>query len=118
MTLVQQVYAQAIMLSGVEEPRQGELLQVFCRSCVASLSARLRPGLTAEDCRADFVASAALYALAALSECDGLTQVEQLQVGDLTLKQNCSNTAAKCLKTQADLIMAPYTVDRFQFKGV
>ncbi len=118
MTLIQQTYAQAVILSGLEDPQQGQLLQFFCRSSVASLKARLRPGLVPEDCRADFVAAAALYALAALSESDRLASVEQLQLGDLTLKKKGKNTAAVCLRNQADMIMAPYCADRFSFRRV
>ncbi len=118
MTLVQQTYAQAVMLSGVEEAVQGQLLQVFCRSSVTSLTARLREGLTPEDCKADFVAAAALYALAALSDADELSGVEQVQMGDLTLRKSNSNTAARCLRNQAELIMTPYLQDQFGFRRV
>ncbi len=117
MTLVQQVYAQAVMLSGLEDALQSQLLQVFCRSSVVSLTARLRPGLTPDDCKADFVASAALFALAALSEADENAHLEQLQLGDLTLRPG-KNAAAKCLRNQARLMMSPYLADRFSFKGV
>ncbi len=117
MTLVQQVYTQAVLLSGVEDPAQGQLLQVFCRSAVNNLSARLRPGLTVEDLRADFIAAAALYALAAFSESDEMGSLSHMQLGDLTLKRS-GNAAAKCLRNQAALIIAPYVVDRFSFRGV
>ncbi len=113
MSLVQQVYAQAAMLAGVEDAAQGKLLEMLCRSAVAGLTAGLRSGLTPDDCRADFVAAAALYALAALSECDG--QPEQLQLGDLTLRRG-GNAAAKCLRSQAQLILSPYMADRFSFR--
>ncbi len=117
MTLVEQVYAQAVLLSGVEDSIQGQLLQLFCSSAVSSLNARLRPGLTAEDLRADFVAAAALYALAAFSESDEMGSLSHMQLGDLTLKRS-GNAAAKCLRSQAGLIMAPYVMDRFCFRGV
>ncbi len=117
MTLTQQVYAQAALLSGIEAATQGQLLQIFCRSAVTSLTARLRPGLVPEDMRADFVAAAALYALAAFSECEGMGSMSHVQLGDLTLKSS-GNAAAKCLRSQADLIMSPYVLDRFGFRGV
>ncbi len=117
MTLVQQVYAQAMMLSGLEDAMQSQLLQTFCRSSVVSLTARLRSGLTPDDCRADFVASAALFALAALSETDALAGLEQLQLGDLTLRRS-GGPAARCLRNQAELMMAPYLRDKFSFRSV
>ncbi len=117
MTLVQQVYAQSVLLSGVEESTQGQLLQLFCRSAVTSLTARLRPGMTPEDCRADFIAAAALYALAAFSEVEDFAELCHIQLGDLTVKRN-GGAAAKCLRSQAGLIMAPYVKDRFSFRGV
>ncbi len=118
MTLVQQTYAQAMMLSNLSDPEQGQLLQLFCRSSVTTLTARLRHGLTPEDCRADFVAAAALYALAALSDVDPLGNLEHLQLGDLTLKRQGKNAAATCLRTQAELIISPYCKDRFSFRRV
>ncbi len=117
MTLVQQVYTQAVLLSGMEESARGQLLQIFCRSAVSSLSARLRPGLTAEDLRADFIASAALYALAAFSESEEIGTLSHLQLGDLTVKPG-GNAAAKALRRQADIIMAPYVMDRLVLRGV
>ncbi len=117
MSLVEQVFAQAVLLSGSEDPMQNQLLRIFCRSSVVSLTARLRAGLTPDDCKADFVASAALFALAALSESDESANFQQLQLGDLTLRPG-GNAAAKCLRNQAGLMMAPYLKDRFSFKGV
>ncbi len=118
MTLTQQVYAQGVLLSGLEDPVKGQLLQNFSRSAVVHLRRKLRPGLTPEDCKADFVAAAALYALAALSESDETGRPEQLQLGDLTLRRSSGNTAAQCLRIQADLIISPYTMDRFSFRRV
>ncbi len=117
MTLVQQVYAQAMLLSGIDDAAQSRILQIYCRSSVVSLTARLRGGLTPDDCKADFIASAALFALAALSESDAFSGLEQLQLGDLTLRKNGS-PAAKCLRSQAELMMAPYVKDRFSFRSV
>ncbi len=118
MTLAEQVYAQGVLLSGVEEPVQCERLQLFSKSAIASLRSKLRAGLTPEDCRADFIAAAALYALAALSETDELGTLQQVQLGDLTLRRSTDSTAARCLRTQAELIMAPYLADRFSFRRV
>lgn len=111
-----QVYAQARLLCGELDERENRLLEVLCHSAAASLAARLRDGLTPEDCKADFVAGASLYALAALGECND--DAEQMKVGDVTVKKPGKNTAANCLRNQADLIMAPYVRDKFSFLRV
>ena len=116
MMLADQVYAQAVLLTGVE-PEQEALLQMFCRSAVAGLKAQLREGVTTEDCKADFVAAASLYALAAASEADEMADFDHIQVGDVTMKRG-GTAAAACLRNQARLMMAPYLMDRFTFRGV
>lgn len=118
MTLTDQIYAQALLLSGGLEAKQEALLKLLCRGAANSLSARLREGLTAEDCKADFVAAASLYALAALSGSDETDQMQEISVGDLTMKRADSTAAANCLRYQADLIIGPYLKDRFAFRGV
>lgn len=118
MTLTDQVYAQALLLSGGLEARQEALLKLLCRGASNSLEARLREGLTPEDCKADFVAAASLYALAALSGAKDMDQMEQITVGDLTMRRGDSNAAANCLRYQAELMIGPYLKDRFSFKGV
>ncbi len=118
MTLVQQVYAQAVLLSGVENPEQEQMLEILCRGAVTSLTSRLRDGLTPEDCKADFVAAAGLQALAALSEVDDTADLEQLRVGDMTMKRKSTSAAARCLRNQSELMMSPYLKERFSFRGV
>ena len=49
MTLKEQVFAQAALLAGQLEGSRLEMLDVLCTASVASLTARLRPGLTPED---------------------------------------------------------------------
>lgn len=118
MTLTEQVYAQALLLSGGLEEQQDAMLQLLCRGAANSLALRLREGLAPEDCMADFVAAASLYALAALSGSDEMDKLEQITVGDLTMKRTGADAAANCLRYQADLIIAPYLKDRFSFRGV
>lgn len=118
MTLTDQVYAQALLLAGGLEAKQEALLKILCRGATTSLSARLREGLTPEDCKADFVAAASLYALAAMSGTSDMDRLEQITAGDVTLKRTSSDAAANCLRYQAELMIAPYLKDRFSFKGV
>ena len=114
----EQVFAQARMLSGVEDAQQLELLRVFSQAAVISLTARLREGLTPADCVSDFVASASLFALAAFSETDPMTNAQQVQLGDVTVRPGGGSAAAKCLRYQAEMIMSPYCTDSFSFRGV
>ena len=120
MILSQQVYAQALLLAGDLDGRQRQLLQVLCRAAAASLESRLRDGITAEDCKADFIAAASLYALDALGDVEETVQVEQFQAGDLTVRQSSErrDAASNCLQRQADMMILPYLKDRFSFRGV
>lgn len=118
MTLTQQVYAQTVLLAGTVEQEREPLLELLCQSAVVGLTRRLREGLTPEDCKADFVAAGALYALAALAETDEAANVARLQFGDITLVRGGANAAARCLRYQADFIISPYCVDAFVFRGV
>lgn len=114
MTVQELVYAQAVALADVQEQQQA-LLKLLCNAGVTALEARLREGLTVESCKADFVAAAALYALAALEESGG--QVQEFRAGDLTVKQG-GGAAARCLRRQAELMMMPYLRDGLVFTGV
>lgn len=117
MTLTQQVYAQALLLAGRDGQLREDFLQLFCKSAVNSLAAQLREGISPEDCKADFVAAASLYALAALSETDEAANLSHIHVGDVTMKRG-GGAAAACLRHQAKLMMSPYCVESFAFMGV
>ena len=119
MTLLEQVFAQAVILAGGVEKEQEPVLQALCRAAVNSLSARLRPNLSPEDCKADFIAAASLFALAALNSVKDAGSLEQISAGDLTIrKHGSSDAASNCLRNQAELMIAPYLKDRFCFRGV
>ena len=118
MSLKQQVYTQAVLLAGELTEHQMAVLEALCTAGTAALTARLRDGLTPADCRADFVAAASLMALAALDELDEDRNVEQIAAGDLTIRKGSRAAATNCLRTQAELMMAPYMRDGFLFQGV
>lgn len=118
MTLTQQVYSQAVLVSGVDAAGQELLLEVLCQSAVSGLTKQLRDGITPDDCKADFVAAASLYALAALADADPLMRVEQIQIGDVTLKRGGTTAASACLRHQAEMMMAPFLKDNFCFRSV
>ncbi|MBE6916643.1 MAG: hypothetical protein E7470_01885 [Ruminococcaceae bacterium] len=118
MTLTEQIYAQAMVLTQDSCDEKLQLLEVLCRSAEISLQQSLRDGVTPEDCKADFVAAASLYALAAMSELDELSKLEEVKAGDLTLRRGSTDSAACCLRYQAEMMMKPYMKDRFSFQGV
>ena len=120
MSLRDQVLAHALLLAGQLTERQQTVLGALCTATTASLNARLREGLTAEDCKADFVASASLLALAALAGIAEDVPVEQITVGDFSVKKGSltHDAASNCLRAQAELMMTPYLKDNFSFMGV
>ena len=118
MMLTDAVYAQAVLLTGQLEERQSQLLQILCTAAASSLEARLRDGITPEDCKADFIAAASLLALAALSEADETAQMDQISAGDITFRRGSTDSAACCLRYQAEVVMTPYLKDNFTFMGV
>lgn len=115
MTLKDQVLAQALLLAGELDSTQSELLDILCTAATVTLTQRLREGLTPDDCKADFIAAASLYALGSLNEAG---EVSEFKAGDLTVKRSGGDAASRCLKNQAELMIAPYLTDRFSFMGV
>ncbi len=118
MTLTEQVYSQALLVSGIDAAEQEHLLTVLCQSAVSGLTGKLREGITPEHCKADFVAAASLYALAALAEADPLLRMDRIEIGDVTLKRGGATAASACLRHQADMMMAPFVKDHFCFRSV
>ena len=120
MILGEQVYAQALLLAGDLDERQARLLEVLCSAATASLTSRLRDGITPEDCKADFIAAASLYALASLGDVADTVQVEEFKAGDLSVRQSSErrDAASNCLQRQADMMILPYLKDRFSFMGM
>ena len=120
MSLTDQILAHALLLAGELTERQQMILGTLCSAATASLRARLRDGLTAEDCKADFIASASLLALASLAGISEDVPVEQVTVGDFSVKKGklTHDAASNCLRAQAELIMTPYLKDNFSFMGV
>ena len=118
MTIQEQIYTQAVLLAGELTKHQGTVLQTLCMATHATLQARLREGLTPEDCKADFIAASSLLALAALGSVREEDGLEQITAGDLTIRKKDGDAASNCLRAQAELIIAPYLKDRFSFRGV
>lgn len=120
MMLKEQVFAQAMLLAGELDAQKTELLRVLCRVSTSSLAVQLKDGLTPDDCKADFIAAASLYALASLNSAEDTAALQEFKAGDLTVKQGggSRDAASRCLERQAEMIIAPYLKDRFAFLGV
>ena len=118
MTLTDQICANAMLLLRDMEDEDRTMLQMLCRAAEVSLQGKLRSGITVEDCKADFVAAASLYALAAMTELDAERGLEHISVGDLTLRRSGKDPAACCLRYQAEMLMQPYVRGGFVFTGV
>ncbi|MBP3478778.1 MAG: hypothetical protein J6K03_04750 [Oscillospiraceae bacterium] len=118
MTLTEQIAAQAKVLLRDLEEKDYAMLELLSRSAEVSLKAKLRPGIQVRDCIADFVAAASLFVVAAMSELDEVSQMEQITAGDLTMRRKSGNAAGCCLRYQAELMMMPYMRDPFAFVGV
>ena len=120
MNLIEQIQAHAQLMAGSMSPQQTQILKTLCQAAASSLENRLREGLTPEDCKADFVAAASLMALAALTSYRAEDFSEQISVADFTMKTTTGykDAASNCLRTQAELMIAPYLKDCFSFMGV
>ena len=118
MTMIDQIYAQAMVLAGDLSEHQAVVLKALCTATGASLESRLRDGLTPDDCKADFIAAASLLALAALGSVGDDEGLEQITAGDFTIRKRSGDAASNCLRAQAELMIAPYLKDNFTFLGV
>lgn len=118
MSIADQVFSQACFMAQELTAENEALLEVVCQAAVTSLTARLRDNLTPDDCLSDFVTAAGMYALAAMSEIGDWGQIQQLTAGDVTIHRGKGDGAANYLRTQADMLMAPYLKQSFLFSGV
>ena len=117
--MVDQIYARALLLAGEPDSREQEVLRILCESCAACLEARLREGMTPEDCREAFVTAASIQAAAAMGSLGGETA--EFKAGDLTVKGKAAEqreAASRSLRHEAERLMEPYLKDRFLFAGV
>ena len=100
-------------VSGAGEAEQA-LLEALCGAAELAWTARLRAGVTAEDCGAAFACAAAFTAAADLAAGSG--GVESFTAGEVSVK---TRDAAAELRRTAERLMAPYAeAEDFSFKGV
>ena len=120
MMMEEQVFLRASSLAGELGQGQQELLRAFCGAAGASLAGRLKQGLTPQDCEAEFVLAASLYALAGFYGADASQSIQQLKAGDLTIYRDGVKQDARVrnLQNQAWEILRPFLSDGFSFAGV
>ena len=124
MTVLEEIYEAAgkAAPSGTDEA----LLQRLCRAAQAQLAARLKDGVTAEDCRDAFVCAAVWTALSGLftQESTQNWNVESFTVGDVSVKSSggektTSGSVPRSLLSQAEALLRPYCkAEGFSFVGV
>lgn len=120
MMLEERVFIQAAGLTGELEQTQENLLRLLCGAATATLAARLRAGVTPEDCEKEFLQAASLYALADFYSADQTQSIQQLKAGDLTIYQDSVKQDARVqsFRNQAQALMGPFLRDHFSFTGV
>ena len=118
MMLTEQVFDQAVRLTGQLEEKQQELLRMLCAAAVSGLASRLREELTPGDCGADFITAASLLALSGLNDVVQEGALEEFRAGDLTVKCTRTETDLSGLRHHVEQIMRPYMKDAFVFQGV
>ena len=118
MTASEHAYAQALLFAGPLEEAQKARLEILCRSVEESLKHKLRPGLTPEDLRADYIAAVGLYGVAALEELEQRGEPKSFSASDLTIQREDASVTVKCLRKQAEMLLSPYLQDGFTFRSV
>lgn len=116
MTLSEDIFALACAYTQADEGDR-ESLRSLCAAAQASLSARLRRGLSPEDCYDCFATAAALLAAADFTAVCGGLGVESFTAGPVSVSRQDAKTAQN-LRQQAAFLMAPWCQDAFCFMGV
>ena len=119
MAMLDNIYAMAAAFAGELGQDKQQALQNLCKAAEAELCSRLLPGVDPAQCEQSFVCAAAWIALSNLAAGNRSDGISTFSAGEMSVsKSTGADTAANCLRTQAELIMAPYTGDHFSFMGV
>ena len=122
MALRDEIYQMAAVFAPVGTDEQ--MLKSLCLAAEQNIMAKLRPGVTVDDCHDSFVCAASWIAVSYLPEGTLMQQVQSFTVGEVSVTAAnaaaASSGAAACLRTQAELLMAPYCTSGggFAFLGV
>lgn len=112
----------AVILTGAAEDRQ-VLLTALCAAARQRWQARLREGVTAEDCGQAFVCAAAFSAAADfLTGEGGSTAASSFSAGEISVSASSAadrSACAQALRDTAEELMAPYAQPgNFSFRSV
>ncbi len=97
------------------------ILDTLISAAEAELTARLREGITPEDCGNLYIVAASLLAEAEILLLRSIDETEQFTAGEVSVRQSREKaaTAAAALRRQANGLMAPFlNDDSFAFMGV
>ena len=109
-----EIYEMAVLFAPANTNEQ--ILRTLCRAAQQDLAANLKKGVTMESCKDAFCCAGAFLALSMLpSQSD---DVQSFRVGDVSVTTGRSDSASACLRTQAAMLMAPYSTGEFAFLGV
>ena len=111
--MLEEIYALAASFAGAGSGDEG--LRALCKAAECELAARLRPGVTPEDCRDSFICAAAWMALAGYGTAG--ESCGEFSVADVTVRPG-GGAAAQTLRSQAETLMAPWCGGGFSFRGV
>ena len=115
--MTDRILALACQMCGAEEG--DALLEVLCHISETAWTARLKAGVTAEDCGEAFLCAVAFTAAADyLRGRDG--GVESFTAGEISIKkQSTGSGGAEAMRKTAERLMVPYAGEaQFAFKGV
>ena len=117
--MTEEIYAiaAAVASPGQEET---ELLELLCAAAEQELTAALRPGVAAADCREAFLCAAGYLAAAGLVGSRG-GRAEQFTAGEVSIRTGGTEDRGTQLRALARQLMAPYSesggADAFAFRG-
>ena len=119
--LEQEILTLAQEISGAGE-RELELLELLCVASRQTWEARLREGVSIQDCEAAFRCAAALTAAGELAVGRGGSDVASFTAGEISVRERGaadSAALAQGLRQAAERLMEPYVQPMdFYFKGV
>lgn len=109
---------------GIANPSEEErsLLETLCHAAEAAWVARLKDGVSAEECGEAFLCAVAFTAAADFAVGRSSSGVESFTAGEISVRRSGSAEGAaqaQALRKTAERLMAPYTKqETFAFKGV
>lgn len=116
--MTEKIIALARSLGRVRED-QGAALEELCRAAETEMAARLREGVTPQDCGPAFALGCAWLALSWLAGGQG-GGVTAFTAGSVSVREEGGGRdRAAALRLQAETVLGPYLKDReFFFQGV